>query len=303
MPAGLFFEIFYRVFPNHGVAPQEVHVSEGSALFEPRSALRVIYRLPFGDGGGEATAVSVGARSLVLALDERLPVGEPIALDLEGADGGRLLGRVAWCHEVGEGDGAARCAGVELVFTSPEERRRVERVLLSLAGRDPTPAVGEGTTCLVLDDDVATRMVVVRALRRVENLTLLEAGTVAAALRVVRDHDVALAFLDIGLPDGDGSRVHDEIAARHPDAQIIVMTGQPSVDLAVQAFRREAFHFVQKPFADLSALPRLAKQALQVRALERDRQALVRRLAAAVEALRESRRPSRLYESSMAVGS
>ncbi|MBN2024016.1 MAG: sigma-54-dependent Fis family transcriptional regulator [Pirellulales bacterium] len=63
-----------------------------------------------------------------------------------------------------------------------------------------------------------------------------------------KPYDVVLA--DIRLGDGDGFRVLGHCRQKHPDTQVIMITGYGSVDSAVEAIRAGAFDFLTKPLID-----------------------------------------------------
>ena len=57
-----------------------------------------------------------------------------------------------------------------------------------------------------------------------------------------------IALLDLRLPDGDGLELMNYIKEKNQCTQVIVMTGYGTIDLAVEATKKGAFHFITKPF-------------------------------------------------------
>ena len=57
-----------------------------------------------------------------------------------------------------------------------------------------------------------------------------------------------IAFLDLRLPDGNGLDLITDLKQKFNNIQIIIMTGYGTIDLAVEATKRGAFHFITKPF-------------------------------------------------------
>ena len=57
--------------------------------------------------------------------------------------------------------------------------------------------------CLLVDD-LEENLLALSALLRREDVEILEARSGAAALELLLAHDVALAFLDVQMPDMDG---------------------------------------------------------------------------------------------------
>ncbi len=57
-----------------------------------------------------------------------------------------------------------------------------------------------------------------------------------------------LALLDLKLPDGSGLDVMKQLQQKYKNIQVIIMTGYGTIDLAVEATKKGAFHFITKPF-------------------------------------------------------
>ncbi len=56
-----------------------------------------------------------------------------------------------------------------------------------------------------------------------------------------------LIFLDLGLPDMDGMKILDIITKTNPDTEVIIITGQSSIDTAVKAIKKGACNYLCKP--------------------------------------------------------
>ena len=57
-----------------------------------------------------------------------------------------------------------------------------------------------------------------------------------------------IVLLDLGLPDANGMELLPEIKKQWPDTEVIVLTGMASLEAAVNATKRGAYHFLNKPF-------------------------------------------------------
>src|SRR5262245_44344006 len=102
-------------------------------------------------------------------------------------------------------------------------------------------------TVLVVDDDAAIAKVLVALLtQRGLAATWVASGEAAVKALEERPFDVVLS--DVRMPGMDGIELLDHVAARYPDLPIVLCTAHGSVALAVDAMKRGAADFVQKPF-------------------------------------------------------
>ncbi|MFZ1612534.1 MAG: response regulator [Holophaga sp.] len=74
------------------------------------------------------------------------------------------------------------------------------------------------------------------------------AGTGADALRLFRAHHPDIVVLDYHLPDMQGDQILMEIQAMDPRAVVLVMTADPSPELALKVVRMGARGYLRKPF-------------------------------------------------------
>ena len=98
---------------------------------------------------------------------------------------------------------------------------------------------------LVLDDDENSRAAMA-ALVRLEGFETIETNSLKEARDVVRDRAVDAALVDLTLPDGSGMEIIRELQGVTP-AEIVVVTGNASVDSAVEALRLGAIDYLTKP--------------------------------------------------------
>ncbi len=77
---------------------------------------------------------------------------------------------------------------------------------------------------------------------------------------------IDLAIIDLKLPDGNGLDLMSLIQSSNPQAEIIILTSFGTIELAVNASKKGAFHFITKPF-ELNPFLNLVDRALTHKAL------------------------------------
>jgi len=102
----------------------------------------------------------------------------------------------------------------------------------------------------LLVDDAEENLVALEALLRRDGLELLEAQSGAEALELLEVHEVALAFLDVQMPDMDGFELAELMrgSARTQHVPIIFVTaGAPSPQRIFKGYETGAVDFLCKP--------------------------------------------------------
>ncbi|MCK4721512.1 sigma-54-dependent Fis family transcriptional regulator [bacterium] len=122
-----------------------------------------------------------------------------------------------------------------------------------------------GLTVLIVDDEELIRYGLREWLHE-EGFNVLEAPDGATALELANEQpDIIL--LDFKLPDMDGLTVLKELTSRPGNPVIIMMTGYATIELAVDAMRSGAYHFITKPWdqEDLTGRLHAASELINLR--------------------------------------
>jgi DNA-binding NtrC family response regulator len=149
---------------------------------------------------------------------------------------------------------------------------------------------------VLLVDDEQSALQMYGALLRQEGIPVLTAVDGARARALAKSEArLGLVVLDLVLPDVEGLALFRAIRAARPEVPVVMLTAFGSVDLAVQALREGAYHFLTKP-ADLEQWRALVRSALEKRTLEEENRTLRDRLgeAGAGELIGRSRRMEEL---------
>jgi two-component system response regulator AtoC len=126
-------------------------------------------------------------------------------------------------------------------------------------------------TLLIADDEKATRDGLRSALE--EEFEVFTASNVAEAMSVLKAEPIDLLLTDLRMGGDSGMDLLEKAMALPQPPLSIMMTAYGSVDTAVEAMRRGAWHFVTKPL-NLDEVEMLLKRALRSRKLETENRQL-----------------------------
>ncbi|HEY3321447.1 MAG TPA: sigma-54 dependent transcriptional regulator [Planctomycetota bacterium] len=139
---------------------------------------------------------------------------------------------------------------------------------------------------LVVDDEKAFRANLALHLRNC-GFSVFEAESAAGALDIARQQRIDVALVDIVMPGMQGMDLLTHLKDEDRLSEVIMITGQGSIESAVEAMRRGAFSYLTKPFK-LREMEALARRALEKSALARSneilREDLTRRQARSMSA-------------------
>ena len=121
---------------------------------------------------------------------------------------------------------------------------------------------------LVIDDDAGVRRLVCSLVRR-RFPRCDAAASLGEARRLLALQRYDILFLDLTLPDGEGSRLLEDRVLLHPSSLVVVITGLLELDTAIQVIRRGAFDYIAKPFALGEFQERLDKAVEEWRSRQR----------------------------------
>ena len=102
---------------------------------------------------------------------------------------------------------------------------------------------------IVLEDDAIVRNNLESYLRR-KHYDVASAATIADAQEYLNKDNFDVIFLDVRLPDGDGTDLLKQIQTRPQKPLVVMMTGFGSVESAVECMKNGAFDYIIKPFSN-----------------------------------------------------
>ncbi|MCB9919613.1 MAG: sigma-54-dependent Fis family transcriptional regulator [Planctomycetes bacterium] len=105
---------------------------------------------------------------------------------------------------------------------------------------------------LILEDDAEQRLALETYLRT-KGATIRHAPTIAEATARVNEKMPDLVFADLNLPDGSGLELLEAVHSIDPEVDVVMISGQTTIDAAIDALRLGATDWLKKP-ADTNRL-------------------------------------------------
>jgi two-component system response regulator AtoC len=139
-------------------------------------------------------------------------------------------------------------------------------------------------TVLIVDDEAPARNFISEALTDA-GYEALEAGSLKEANKVIDTGAADIVLLDVMLPDGSGLTLLDRLSMESPRPPVILITAFGEVDTAVEAMKKGAQDFLQKPL-DLERLQQAVERSSEVVSLRRELDLLRRSSTGDIEQVR-----------------
>jgi DNA-binding NtrC family response regulator len=121
---------------------------------------------------------------------------------------------------------------------------------------------------ILIVDDNSTVQTVLRDILEATGHELHSAYTGEEGLDLLEREEVDAILLDLMLPKMSGFEVLERVRERFPCVPVIVITAYSSVETAIEAMRRGAFHYLPKPFKNDEILVTVNKALEQRRLMQ-----------------------------------
>ncbi len=125
-------------------------------------------------------------------------------------------------------------------------------------------------TILIVDDE-KNYLVVLEAILGPEGYEIITADNAHEALRMVREADLDLVITDVKMPGIDGIELLAECKKVKPDLPVIMMTAYGTIEMAVEAMRKDAYDYITKPFQNEQLKLTIKKALEQYRLVKENR--------------------------------
>jgi two-component system nitrogen regulation response regulator NtrX len=116
-------------------------------------------------------------------------------------------------------------------------------------------------TILIIDDEEDIRFSL-RGILEDEGYQVVDAADGETGLIRFAEAEPSLVFLDIWLPGKDGLTVLESMQAQAGDVPVVMISGHGTIETAVDAIKKGAFDFIEKPLS-LEKVVVTAKKALE----------------------------------------
>jgi len=126
---------------------------------------------------------------------------------------------------------------------------------------------------LVVDDEESLRAFLAEALAEAGH-RVVQAPDGEAALALLAASSFEVVLTDLKMPRVDGAALLRQIRQDYPDTEVILLTAHGSIASAVDAMRRGAFDYLQKPVSSPAELRLVVARALERHRLRAFREAL-----------------------------
>ena len=141
---------------------------------------------------------------------------------------------------------------------------------------------------LIVEDEPAIRRVLKNILtEESESFQLFEAADGQEALSTIQEQDFDLVICDIKMPKMDGVELLEAVKKIKPEIPFIMISGHGDLETAVDAMRKGAFDYVQKP-PDLNRLLNTVRNALDKKQLVVENKILKKKISKQYQIIGES---------------
>lgn len=139
---------------------------------------------------------------------------------------------------------------------------------------------------LIVEDDPSQRSALeefLSGLKKPDQFSVYLAENLELARAVLNERPIDCVISDLMLPDGTGIDLVQEVRKRQPALPFLILTGQPTIETAIEAIRSGASDYLVKP-VDFTLLKHKLTGFNESNRLRRENQSLRRRLSETFDA-------------------
>ena len=125
--------------------------------------------------------------------------------------------------------------------------------------------MGTGNLSILIVDDEENIKNLLRDILEDEGYYVDVASSMTEAKNKLKEKDFDIVFLDVWLPDGEGTDLIEPIKRESPHTKIIMISGHANIPVAVKALKLGAYDFLEKPLSTEAILAVLEKAYQQIK--------------------------------------
>lgn len=130
---------------------------------------------------------------------------------------------------------------------------------------------------ILIVDDEAIQRDIVKDILEDQGYDVFTSGSGQEALEHIKTLPVDVILTDLRMPGIDGVELLESIKAAYPEVVVVVITAYGSIESAVDAMKKGAYHYLTKPL-DKEQLTLIVQRALQTKHLSDENRSLRREL-------------------------
>jgi DNA-binding NtrC family response regulator len=114
---------------------------------------------------------------------------------------------------------------------------------------------------LIIDDEEMALMNLDHILKK-QGYEIITADTGPKGLNLLKSNHFDVVLTDLKMEKVDGMRILEECRQHRPHCEVIMLTGYATVDSAIEAMKKGAYHYVSKPYR-IDAVRRIVAEAIE----------------------------------------
>lgn len=118
-------------------------------------------------------------------------------------------------------------------------------------------------TILIVDDELLIRDLLYDFFTN-QGWEITTAENGVKALEILEHRSVDLLLTDLKMPGLDGMELTNRVKEEYPSLPVVIMTGFPSIDTAIQALRHKVEDYIIKPF-NINQLFKTVERSIQTK--------------------------------------
>jgi len=136
--------------------------------------------------------------------------------------------------------------------------------------------MGDKVRLLVVDDELIALKNLEYVLKK-EGYEVVGAQSGPKALRLLEEEEFPVVLTDLRMEKVDGMQILERCRQLYPDSEVIIITGYATINSAVEAMKKGAYHYIAKPYK-FDEVRKVVAEAVEKNRLKKEVRQLRQRL-------------------------